>query len=524
MPIVLPEEWGDDAIALVAARIRARAEDPTTKHQNAEWERCSQDLVYWINTYVKTFDPRLDGNRRVPFVLYDFQVEVVLWLEECYRAHRDVVIEKSRDMGVSWTVLAWITWHLVFDRDFQFLVGSRKEDFVDNRQLDSLIPKVAFILQNLPPWQLDKVGYDPLKHRTWMSIKIPGPNNNLSGESSNPNFGRGGRYSGILLDEFAFFDFADSALAATADATPFRAFVSTPNGQNAHYRVRQSANKGDRSPSLKTLHWRLHPNKDDAWYEAEKERRTPLEIARELDISYESSIEGQVYPEITQVKVGQYPFVPGWPLYTSWDFGLGDATAMLWWQRNPINGLWRVVDAYQNDNRTVDFYVPFVTGDPPSGIPYGYTEFDLAKIAVHKGYGPAIHYGDPAGEQRNQVTGTSVITELAKHGILVGTKPEVNTFAARWQATKMFLRKIEGINEETCQPLLDAMRNARFPAKRESYQGTVANIKPVHNWTSHLRTAVEFMAVNEPVMHVQTVASNVMPSELSIAHRMHRVR
>lgn len=35
-----------------------------------------------------------------------------------------------------------------------------------------------------------------------------------------------------------------------------------------------------------TLHWSLHPDKDEAWYEREKTRRTEDEIAVELDIKY----------------------------------------------------------------------------------------------------------------------------------------------------------------------------------------------------------------------------------------------
>ena len=44
---------------------------------------------------------------------------------------------------------------------------------------------------------------------------------------------------------------------------------------------------------------------------------------------------------------------------------------------------------------------------------------------------------------------------------------------------------------------IDAIQNARFPQKSELSQSTNEIVKPVHDWTSHYRTALEFYAVNE---------------------------
>jgi len=45
------------------------------------------------------------------------------------------------------------------------------------------------------------------------------------------------------------------------------------------------------------------------------------------------------------------------------------------------------------------------------------------------------------------------------------------------------------------------MQEARFPQRSENSQHTTAISKPVHDWTSHPRTATEYFAVNykEPV-------------------------
>lgn len=92
-------------------------------------------------------------------------------------------------------------------------------------------------------------------------------------------------------------------------------------------------------PSLK-LHWTLNPifafgltydelgKPTSPWYENEKRRSTSLqEIAAELDIDYDASNSGKVFPDFDmEVNVVEnLKYNPALPLYVSWDFGL-DAT------------------------------------------------------------------------------------------------------------------------------------------------------------------------------------------------------
>lgn len=123
--------------------------------------------------------------------------------------------------------------------------------------------------------------------------------------------GRGGRRTGILLDEFAAVEEGYNVLAATRDTTDCRLFNSTPAGAaGAFYDVMQS-----RTLWKLRLHWPLHPRKaaglyfDEAgrprspWYDLQCERAThPQEIARELDINYAGAdfefFEGELVDEV----------------------------------------------------------------------------------------------------------------------------------------------------------------------------------------------------------------------------------
>ena len=50
------------------------------------------------------------------------------------------------------------------------------------------------------------MGYKSVNDRASMIIKHPNGVNAISGESANPNFGRGGRNSCILFDEIGFWE------------------------------------------------------------------------------------------------------------------------------------------------------------------------------------------------------------------------------------------------------------------------------------------------------------------------------
>lgn len=471
----------------------ARETDPA--RQAAYRELAKRDPVYYINHFGWTFDPRRSPHH-FPFLLYPFQVEYIRWVVQRIVDGEDGLTEKSRDMGVSWMVLSTLLWFWNFSPAFEALVGSRKEDFVDSGDPGSLFWKFDYVLKrqaDQSPWILPQ-GFDITKHKTYMNLKNPETGNSIGGESANPNFGRGGRKTVTLLDEFAFWDYAEQAWRGLADTTPSRLAVSTPNPQGGQFfkRLRYSG-----LVDVKTLHWRLHPLKDTAWYEGEHERRTREEVASELDISYELALRGRVYPEWDEVKKGKFPYVHGWPTYVSWDEGL-DAVALIWWQKNPETGKFRAVDCYQNSEKAIDFYAPFVTGVVSSDVPYRYSQDDLDKIKSHEGWSMGTHFGDPSGENRNVVTVTTPYQALERFGIYVNCRRDKNDFATRYRDTKLFLRQISGINAGTCAQLDDAMTSARFPSRDEASQATSEITKPIHDWTSHLRTSVEFMAVNRP--------------------------
>ena len=449
---------------------------------------CRQDIFFFFENFLWTYDPRegMEPNH-FPFILFDFQKDYISWLVARIKGQEDGLVEKSRDMGVTWVTMGMVYYSWLFEDIFTGTVGSRKEDFVDDKTIKSLFGVLDYFLTTTPTWMLPP-GFTLNKHRSHMRLYNPMNQNIVMGESANKNFARGSRNTVIIYDEFAYFPDAEEAWLAGGDATRTRIAISTPAGENKFKRLRFS-----KKLPIKTLHWKLHPLKDEAWYEKEKGRRTEEEIARELDISYDLSVRGRVYPEWMYVAFQSFTYNEELPLYISMDFGLTDNTAIIWWQVDLAQDKVYILDCYTNHGKTISFYIPFFTGRVNADEEYMYSKKDLAVIRSHEGWKRAVFYGDPAGTSRNQVTNTSVIGELRKYKIHVVTNTKATEFEVRRTQTKLLLRKVVCNDNERTQYLSECIKNAKYPEQRD---GNVISKSPVHNFTSHYRTAIEYFAVN----------------------------
>jgi hypothetical protein len=262
-------------------------------HRSSLRKMCSEDLLFYINAFCWTYDPRLE-NPMVPFLTYEFQDETLLDLNDAV-GKRDICIKKSRDMGASWMLCALFEWRWHFKHGQSFLLVSRNEDYVDKPgNSKSLFWKIDYLIRNQPGWLL------PRYTRTALRLTNEDNGSAIDGESTTGDVARGDRRTAIGMDEFAAFDVdaGYKALASTRDATKSRIFNSTPDGVgNAFYDVAHSD-----AVKQVVLHWTKHPVKAQGlyiggdgkpkspWYDAECKRCIhPQEIAQELDIDFQGS-------------------------------------------------------------------------------------------------------------------------------------------------------------------------------------------------------------------------------------------
>lgn len=482
---------------------------------------CRDDPVLFFNTFLYTFDPKRPPFH-FPFRLFPFQEErIVNNLVHAIEMGYDIFFDKTREMGVSYTCLGTLLWYWKYRDASNFLLGSRKEDFVDNvgkRNEDensnkeaSLFGKLDYMIDRLPAIILPQ-GYVPKMHRTRMNLQNPENGNNMSGESSNPNFSRGGRQKAILMDEFAFWENDDAAWGSTADTTNCRIVITTPGIRPGTKAKRLRFGTDGEKIKVVELPYYLDPRKTADWLEGERERRSKEDFAREIEIDWEGSIKGIVYPEGRNRVVGDFPYNPDWPLYVTWDFGL-DGTAVQWWQYNRDNGKMRIVDAIKRTDQPIHWFFPFFGHDIESA--YQYEPKELDTIERVSWFQPGIHYGDPDVTKRSMTSRvmTSNKEELRKKDILVQTNRKANTFYERREQTKrLFKRGIEVNATPTVveeQGWLESIDNARYPKREETSQATTAINLPIHDWTSHHRTATEYLAVNFKLPNPNTGAGVV---------------
>lgn len=458
--------------------------------------KCKEDILFLFNAILWTPDPRTDL-KNLPFITYPFQDEYLKWLDERYKGDEDSLTEKSRDMGVSMLFLGFVYWKWLFDEGFNGLLGSYIEDMVDDGTINSHFGRLEYFIERTPKFLLP-VGFEGHLHRSSMKLKNPETGSMVVGYAPTERFSRAGRYSLIFADEFAFWKHARAAWIAMGDATKCRFVTSTPNGkgnQFADLALKSNIRK-------KTLHWSLHPLKDQKWYEDEKRRRTEEEIAQELDINYNKSVTGRVYPELSDYNfLEKQEYNPLQPLFITWDFGKRDETAMIWIQVDTKDGTVRIIDAFQKSQKAIDWFVPFVTGEAKSGRGFEYSDDELAMIGKHAGWQAARHYGDPTGTSQHQTSMTSVVEQLRLHGIHVQTTRKGFDYQSRITRTKLLIRRLK-IDKDLVE-LIDALQNARFPQRGDLSQATTESPKPVHDWTSHYRSALEFYAINENLKNIK---------------------
>lgn len=274
-----------------------------TEVQRGGWEaekkRCAEDILYWWDKWIYTYDPRLigkPGGAYIPFKLWPKQRDVVLWLLDSIKRDEEGLLEKSRDTGATYLCSGVALHQWQFTPGFKATFGSRVVDLVDKKDNpDSIFAKLRIML-NRQPRELLPDGFRSAQHDNYMRLVNPEHGSIISGEGGE-NMGRGGRSSIYFLDEAAFVSNADSVEAALAGNTDCVIWVSSVNGMgNLFARKRHSILQPHQ---IQRLHWRDDPRKTEEWaVKKEASFSDPTTWASEYDIDYSASVEGICIPAL----------------------------------------------------------------------------------------------------------------------------------------------------------------------------------------------------------------------------------
>lgn len=256
------------------------------------------------------------------------------------------------------------------------------------------------------------------------------------------------------------------------------------------------------------LHWTLHDQKreglyyDDnnkprsAWYDNEIERKkmSPDAVARELDISYEGSVEGIIFPEFSRrmhVYKGDTGVNPRLPVIRYFDYGACCAV------------VFSQIDQY---NRIRVFHeIVIETGGNAN---------KMANAAI--AYSSTLQcerfrdFDDPAGEHDGWVTGSPSIQIMREHGINPVHTVSAATRSRRTARIEMLHQKlserVDGVEvvqiHDSCKFLIDAFEGGYHHPIDSKGEVNLDDVEEIHPYEDVMDcfggTLLETMSIHKP--------------------------
>jgi hypothetical protein len=300
-----------------------------------------EDLVYIV-------DKESEGGV-AKFDLWPRQREALNLFEHCLR----VIALKSRQLGVTWLVVAFIVWNMIFHPGYDAMALSKTED-PDAYQI---ISRVVFMLERMPNW-LIVAGKNKAKHLTWDStaskVTIHHPDTKdekgraviqrdsvIQSFAATVDAARSWTGDLLLLDESAAQQYARELWVAASQTVSRpnsgQVIVISTNKRGTWFDEQaQKAYAGKGRFKLIFFPWNTDPRRDEAWYQRELEDiGGEAAMRQEHPATPEEAFElagGRFFPELRgDVHLKKRGYVsPEWRRYRSIDYGR-DMLACYWY-------------------------------------------------------------------------------------------------------------------------------------------------------------------------------------------------
>jgi hypothetical protein len=249
-----------------------------------EFMKCATDPIYFMKKYYMIQHPQ---KGRMLFSLYPFQ-ELVL---KVFTGDQNVIINKSRQLGISTLVSAYALWLMLFHKDKNVLVIATKQETAKN-----MVTKVRFAYDNLPTWL--KIG---TTEDNRLSLRLTN-GSQIKAVSGASDSARSEAVSLLAMDEAAFIDNAEELFGSAQQtlATGGKCIaLSTPNGVgNWFHKTYVKAQKKENSFVPVSLPWTVHPERDQNWRDKQDQDLGIRMAAQECDTDFSSSGNTVIIPEV----------------------------------------------------------------------------------------------------------------------------------------------------------------------------------------------------------------------------------
>lgn len=275
---------------------------------------------------------------------------------------------------------------------------------------------------------------------------------------------RGVYFDGIVLDEYGDIDpraWQEVIRPALSDREGWAIFIGTPKGQNHFAKLWDDAQSDPEwfKLMLRASESGLISAKE---LDAAKKILTEEQYAAEYECSFDAGIVGSYFGRemlqaATDKRIGNVPWEPLLEVYTFWDLGIGDSTAI--WFAQYLGKEIRLIDYLENSGMGLDYY---------------------AKELRSKPYVYAEHLLPHDGDVKELGTGKSRLETLQslnlKATVQIVRKKEDSINAARLAIPQCWFDKTKTARG------IDCLRNYR---KTWDEKLKVFHDRPLHDWSSH---------------------------------------
>jgi len=296
------------------------------------------------------------------------------------------------------------------------------------------------------------------------------------GGADNPDAWRGGYSDEVIADEFD--DMPPQLVALViepmlADRNGALVRSGTPKGkgllQDAYERAKVTP--GYSSYLLDYTKTKALP---DEAIDTLRREMSDEEFAQELQCSFNAPNSGSYYVALMNDaerdgRITEVPYEPSLPVWTSWDLGIDDATA-IWFAQVTIGGEFRFIDYIEDSGAALDHYVGLLQERP-----YRYEMHLLPHDAAVKELG--------SGRSRTET--------LANLGLFPYRVLRAHSVADGINAVRMVLPRA-WFDAEKCAAGIKALRNYR---REWNPAGETWRVNPRHDWSSHGADSARYMAL-----------------------------
>ena len=259
-----------------------------TPEEVQEYIKCSEDPVYFIQTYIKIVS--LDKGL-IPFDMYDFQVDMT----RKFHDNRFNIAKLPRQSGKSTIVTSYLLWYVLFNANVNVAILANKA--ATSREM---LQRLQLSYENLPKWLQQGI-------LQWNRGSLELENGSkIMAASTSSSAVRGMSFNVIFLDEFAFIpnhiadQFFSSVYPTISSGKSTKVIIiSTPHGMNMFYKLWHDAERNKNEYVTTEVHWSEVPGRDAVW----KEQTIANTSEEQFRVEFECEFLGSVDTLISASKL-----------------------------------------------------------------------------------------------------------------------------------------------------------------------------------------------------------------------------